>query len=212
MAGYRLYGRIGTGSACIEAALAEAGVDFEMMEVPDDAGTAVAQGYNRINPRGQVPALVLPDTTVVMEGPAILLHIADAFPSTGLAPLPGSPARARHDRWLCFFHANLYEGELRRYYPDRYTTESACVESVRAAAEAYVKRHYALFEAEVTPAPYALGETLTCLDLYLWMLVQWIDRDWLQTQCPRLLALTGHVARRDRVAPVHLRHFGDAVA
>ncbi len=142
---YRLYGRNATGSAAVEAAFAEAGVDYDLVDVPRNAGEAAAAGYLAVNPRGQVPALVLPDGTAIAEGTAILLHIADAFPASRLAPPPGSFARAHHDRWLLFLQANIYEGELRRYYPDRYTADPVCTENVRAAAEDYVKRHYALF-------------------------------------------------------------------
>ncbi len=184
MAGYRLYGRMDTGSAATEAALAEAGADFTVIAVPKDPDAAAADGYHRINPRGQVPALVHPDGTVITEGTAILLHIADAFPKAHLAPAPGSSARGRHDRWLLFFHANLYEGELRRFYPDRYTTDPDGVPGVQAAAEDYVKRHYVLFEAQLGEMDYALGPQIAVLDIYLWMLVQWFDRDWLADALP----------------------------
>ena len=145
---YRLYGRRGTGSAASEAALAEVGAAFEVVEVPGDRGLAAAQGYLGVNPRGQVPALALPDGTAIAEGTAILLHLADVFPEARLAPPPGSSARARHDRWLLFFQANLYEGELRHYFPDRYVDDPDAAGSVMRAADAYVKRHYVLFETE----------------------------------------------------------------
>lgn len=205
---YRLYGRDATGSAAIEAAFAEAGVDYDLTEVSPDPGEAAAAGYLAVNPRGQVPALVLPDGSAIAEGTAILLHIADAFPQARLAPPPGSFARAHHDRWLLFLQANVYEGELRRYYSDRYTAEPGCAEAVRAAAEDYVKRHYALCEAGLAPGPFALGPDRTLVDLYLWMLVQWMDRDWLESHCPKITAIADAVAARPRVAAIHRRHFG----
>ncbi|MFN0113246.1 MAG: glutathione S-transferase family protein [Paracoccaceae bacterium] len=208
MAGYVLYGRLETGSAAAEAALAEAGAVFGLREVPGGEEAARASGFLAVNPRGQVPALVHPSGVVITEGPAILLHIADAFPAAGLAPRPGSPERARHDRWLCFLHANCYEGELRRFYPDRYTTDPGGVEGVRAAAEEYVKRHYLLLESENAPAPYLFGDQPTVLDLYLWMLLQWTERDWTATHCPALLRLVDAAAARPKVAPVQARHFG----
>ncbi len=208
MKGYRLYGRMDTGSAASEAALAEAGADFSVIAVPKDPEAAAADGYHRINPRGQVPALVHPDGTVVTEGSAILLHIADAFPQARLAPAAGTSARARHDRWLLFFHANVYEGELRRFYPERYTADPDGVPGVQAAAEDYVKRHYVLFEAQLDGTGYALGPQMTVLDIYLWMLAQWFDRGWLEVHCPRLLAVTDRVAARPAVAPIHRAHFG----
>ena len=205
---YRLYGRRGTGSAASEAALAEVGAAFEVVEVPGDRGLAAAQGYLEVNPRGQVPALALPDGTAIAEGTAILLHLANAFPEARLAPPPGSSARARHDRWLLFFQANLYEGELRHYFPDRYVDDPDAAGSVMRAADAYVKRHYVLFEAELAARRHGFTPDLSALEIYLWMLIQWADRGWMAAECPLLLALANRVAARPKVAPVHARHFG----
>jgi glutathione S-transferase len=110
---YRLYGWKLTGSLAVEAALTEAGVEFEMIPINRRADEQLSEEYRRINPRQQLPALVLPDGSVMTEGSAILLHIADAFPHSRLAPSPGSSARAQHDRWLIYFAVNVYEGELR---------------------------------------------------------------------------------------------------
>jgi glutathione S-transferase len=178
------------------------------VDVPGDRGLAAAEGYLAINPRGQVPALGLPDGTAIAEGTAILLHLADAFPEARLAPPPGSFERARHDRWLLFFQANVYEGELRHWFPERYVDEGGCAGSVKRAADAYVKWHYALFEAELSAGRYAFGPGPSALEIYLWMLIQWADRAWMAAECPRLLGLADRVAARPRIAPIHARHFG----
>jgi glutathione S-transferase len=87
--GYRLYGWKLTGSLAIEAALAEAGAEFEFIPISRNTDENLGEDYRRINPRQQLPAVGLPDGSYVAEGPAILLHIADAFPGAGLAPKPG---------------------------------------------------------------------------------------------------------------------------
>ncbi|HQY44948.1 MAG TPA: glutathione S-transferase family protein [Paracoccaceae bacterium] len=205
---YKLHGRKGTGSAAPEAAFAEAGVDIDLIDVPFDRAEAERAGYLAINPRGQVPALVLPDGTAIAEATAILLHVADAFPAAGLAPPPGSFARAHHDRWLLFLQANIYEGELRHYYPDRYTADPACADAVERAAEEYVKRHYELYEATLGDTPFACCDRLSMLDIYLWMLTQWVEADWLADHCPKIKRLSDRVAQRPLIAPVHRAHFG----
>ena len=209
MARYCLHGRNGTGSAAPEAAFAEAGVAIDLVDVPQDAAAAEAAGLLKVNPRGQVPALVLPDGSAIAEGTAILLHIADAFPDARLAPRPGSFARAHHDRWLSFLQANIYEGELRHYYAERYTDDPDGAEAVRSAAVAYVRRHYQLLEAAIRPEPYVFGADLTVLDLYIWNLAVWMDRAWLAAHCPKVNALANKVASRSAVAPLHARHFAD---
>lgn len=209
MTQYILHGRIGTGSAAPEAAFAEAGVAVELVDVPSDPAEARAGGFLSVNPRGQVPALVLSDGTAMAEATAILLHVADAFPEAELAPRPGSLARAHHDRWLLFLQANVYEGELRHYYPERYTSDPGCSEAVRVAAVDYVRRHYQLFEAALPLTPFACGDRLSVLDIYIWMLAQWTDQAWLSEHCPKVKRLADVVAARPQVVPVHRRHFPD---
>ena len=95
---YRLYGSLGSGSAAVEAALAETGASYEVAVIDTKEDAHLSETFRRINPRQQVPALQLPDGSVMTEGSAMLLHLADAFPEADLAPRPGTPARAQHDR------------------------------------------------------------------------------------------------------------------
>ncbi len=90
---YCLYGRPGTGSAPVEAALAMGGFDADIIDVPADPSAPGHDGLLALNPLGQVPALVLPDGTVMTESAAILIHLADSAAPGLLGPAPGDPAR-----------------------------------------------------------------------------------------------------------------------
>lgn len=201
---YKLYGSAGTGSAAVEAALEEAGAVYEVIMTNTKAQAHLTEQYRAINPRQQVPALQLPDGSVMTEGSAMLLHIADAFPQAGLAPAPGSPSRAQHDRWLIFMAVNIYEGELRHYYPDRYSDDEA---SVVEKAVAYVERHYAILE-DAIKGPFFFGDNLTMVDIYLWNLATWLDPDRLGKRFPKVHALVTGVRTRPRIAPIDAVHAG----
>lgn len=208
---YRLYGRRQTGSMAIEAALQLCGADWTLVDTPRPATDAERAALNRINPRGQVPILIHPDGTVITEGPAILLHLADAYPAARLAPAPGTSARAWHDRWLAYFQANVYEGMLRELFPDRYTHDPAGGPAVAAAATDYVRRHFLIFETELAPRlgeGFACGPSPSVLDIYLWMLCFWIDADWLATNCPTLAVQWRRMRALDGLLPVERAHFG----
>lgn len=192
----------------IEAALAEAAVPHRFVPVSRASNENRGEAFSRINPRQQLPVLQLPDGTVVTEGPAILNHIADAHPHTRLAPPPGTPARARHDRWLAFFHANVYEAMLRELAPARYTADPAGAPAIRTAATRYVQDHFILFENELIHGPYLQGDAPTMFDIYLWMLAHWVDAGWLAAHCPRIHTLTATASQRPHLAPVLARHFG----
>ena len=205
---YKLYGWKLTGSLATEAALKEAGADYEIIPLNIKAGEQHQAEYGRINPRRQVPALVLQDGSVVTEGAAILLHIADAHPQSRLAPPPGSSERAQHDRWLFFFAVNVYEGELRKLNPQNYVSSADCAEAVRAAADSYVEKHYRIFEEALGEGPYTFADTFTVLDIYIWMLAQWMPPEWLAEVCPKINRLVESTKVRSSIAPVQEGHFG----
>jgi len=207
MSGYRLYGFKLTGSCAIEAALAEAGVEHKFVPVNTKAGETRTDAFKAINPRQQVPVLQLPDGSIITEGPAILMHIADSHPDSQLAPPPGTSARGQHDRWLAFFHANVYEGELRQLFPERYVDDPTAAASAKRAADAYVERHFRIFDQVIDQAPFFFGVGLTVLDIYVWMLAQWTDQTWLVSECPRVARLSDAVASRPKIAPIHAHHF-----
>lgn len=205
---YLLYGRKQTGVMAIQAALDEARVPYTYTTLAVPATEADKAAFARLNPCLQVPILIHPDGTIITEGPAILHHIADAFPAARLIPPPGTSLRARHDRWLGFFHANVYEAMLRELAPARYTDDRPSAPAVQSAATAYVRRHFALFEGALDNGPYLLGDALTVFDIYLWMLCFWVDRDWLARTCPRIARLWTTANARPALSRIAQTHFG----
>src|SRR5262245_45539577 len=100
MSKFTLLALEGWGSAIAEAALAVAGVDYQIEKV-DPRG----EGQDRLlklNPLGQLPTLVLPDGRVMTESAAIVLYLSELKPEAGLAPPPGDPSRPDFLRWLVF--------------------------------------------------------------------------------------------------------------
>lgn len=205
---YKLYNFPGAGGIAIEAALTEAAIPFELINVELEKSSEDTGWYDDINPRSQVPALRLADNSIITESAAILIHLADAHPQAHLAPPPGSLERAHMLRWLLFFAVNVYEGELRRHYADRYTQDPAGTDAVVAAAADHVEANYALFEASLGTGPYYLGEQICILDYYVWMLSHWVgDRTWIPEKCPKIEQLTEAVRSRPLIAPLHHAQF-----
>jgi GST-like protein len=206
MTTYRLYGYPQSGSAVVELALVAGGIAHQLVDLDPEAGDLTAAAFLKINPRGQVPVLCLPDGSAVTELPAILNHLADAHPGCGLAPPPGTAARAQHDRWLAFVHANVYEGVLRMFYTERYTTDPDGVPGVRAAAEAYVHHHLGLLAAVVGEGPFLLGPAPMGVDYLITVILSWLDRDNVAGTAPRLLALADAVKATPSLAAVAARN------
>ena len=206
---YKLYDGVGTGGVTARVALAELGVEHEIVDIDLSKGEECGVAYSRINPCQQVPALELSDGTILTENIAILAHLADSHPESGLAPACGTVARAQVNRWLSFFAMNIYGPEYLRMRPAFYTTDPDGAAGIAEAATAFLTRHYALFENAMGRGPYYLGEQISILDLYIWMLVQyWGNYEKMQSDWPKTYRLAETVMMRPRVKPVHDAHFG----
>jgi len=190
---YRLYGRKGSGSVAPQAIMEELGLPHEVVWVSKEEAQLPA--YRKIHPQGRVPALVLPDQTVMIESAAMAIHLCGEKPGK-LAPQPGSSAHALFLQWMVFLSASLYETYLRYFYSDRYG-EAA---SVKASAAQELDGLYDIVEQALHPR--LLGEALTGADLYLWMLSSWHPSADLYQRCPKLGRLAKEISQRPAVAKV----------
>src|SRR3712207_6330167 len=92
----------GSSSMASHIALEEAGARFEPHLVDEAAGEHKSESYLRFSPRGKVPALRLPDGSILVENLAIQCYVADTHPSARL--LPEAPeARAQALSLMAFF-------------------------------------------------------------------------------------------------------------
>lgn len=182
---YRLYGATGTGSLAVEALLEELAVPYELVPAATGDGAQLRPELRRVNPYGRVPALGLPDGTVLTESAAILLHLCDRHPEAGLLPEPGSAARGQALRWLLFLASEVYPSHVRYYHADRHTIDPTGEPAVRTAALRALDTQLALIAGVL--APLVLGERFCAVDPYLAMLVRWHPhRDELLAREPAL--------------------------
>src|SRR5262249_10160155 len=144
---YTLYSHDGSGGFAVETALVKAGAAFETVTVDTAKGEQNKPEFVAINPMRQVPTPKRPDRSVMTESAAIGMPLADAFRDKGLAPKPGTPAHAQFLRWMLFMAANIYEGDLRYFYSERYTTDPAGAPGVKAAGAAHMKKSLAVLDA-----------------------------------------------------------------
>ena len=178
----RLYYRPGAASFAPHAALAEIGLDYELVPLERDE----AQGsvdYRALNPLGVVPTLVAGDL-VLTESAAILLYLADRYPEARLAPTE----RADYYRWLVFMTNSIQTAFLRFFYPERYGGEG--VEEIAAAEAA---GHFGVVEAHLDGREWLVGDHRTVADIFLFMLTRWGRR--LDPPAWSLPNLRGHFER-----------------
>lgn len=207
---YRLYWAKSSGAIAPQVLFEEIGLDYEKIVIDIEREESRSSEFLAINPAGQIPALVLPDGTLMTESAAMVLQIVDRHPEAGFAPPPASPERATFERWLLFMASTLYTTVLRFYYPDRFTTDPDGAEGVKAAATADMNHALSILDEALDPGPYLLGETLSAADIYLWMLTQWHpDPGQMAEQNPRVGRLVELVQARPAVARVWEQHAED---
>ena len=72
--------------------------------------TTDSRDYFAINPKGQVPALITDDGSILTEGPAVLQFVADLKPESALAPPAGTAARYEPQKWLNYIATEIHKG------------------------------------------------------------------------------------------------------
>jgi glutathione S-transferase len=194
---YTIYTFPNTGGFAAEAML-EAGAQPWQREIVDTKqGQHHAPGYLDVNPAGQVPALRLPDGSVITESAAICIYLGDIHPETGLAPPVDSPERPAYLRWLLYMSSALYPADLRLYYPQRYCSGPAGVETAIAeTARRQLHEGLALIDRSLADGQWLAGGRPSAADLYLLMIVHWYpDPDGLLAELPKLAALCDRTRR-----------------
>ena len=73
----KVYANPGSGSACVEATLAELELPFERVLVDYTEDGIVDPEFIKINPRRQIPVLVLDNGECLTETMAILMYLAE---------------------------------------------------------------------------------------------------------------------------------------
>jgi glutathione S-transferase len=200
---YKLFWSKSAGSMTPEVLFEEIGAEYEKVSVDLEKDENKSAEFLAVNPLGQIPALVLPDGTLMTESAAMVLHICDRHPEAKLAPPAGSSESARFQRWLVYLATAIYNSDLRLYYADKMTTDAAGTDGIEASARADMDRYFAIVNDALNPGPYLLGETYSAVDVYLWMLAKWHpDTERLFADNPRIAKLVDLVEARPAVAKV----------
>ncbi len=164
------------------AALAEVGAEYQLARVERDSQGRSSEAYLALNPTGLVPTLE-DGELVIGETAAILLHLADRFPSARLAPAVGTPERAEFYFWLIDLTSNLQPALMRVIYPERYGQTG-----VREAAAAQAAAQFARVDAHLRGRSWLVGDSSSAADLLLFTLVRFgrhLDQPAWERQCIR---------------------------
>ena len=180
-------------------ALEEAGADYKAVRIDFASAQQRSPEYLAINPKGRVPSLVT-DRGILTETPALLAFIAQSYPAARLAPLDDPFAFARVQSLNHYLCATLHVAHAHRMRGYRWADDPAAIEAmVRKAPEA-TAACWDLVEREMFVGPWALGETYTICDPYLFTIAQWWEADSVDpARFPKLADHRRRVAARPTV-------------
>ena len=206
---YTLYGTRGSGSAAIEIALAACRQPFELVTASSWEPESAQRELARLNPMRQIPTLVLPDSSVLSESAAILIHLGLTHPGSGLLPKAAS-ARAQAIRGLVFIAANCYSAIGIIDYPERWTTATTrpALDKVRQGTRRQLHRHWEVFADTFGAAPYLTGKAPGALDFLAAVVSRWGGtRAHLAKARPRFAATLRRIEAHALVKPVFAAHW-----
>jgi glutathione S-transferase len=203
----KLYIKPGACSMASHIILAEIGDDYAV-ELVDTANGETASGanYREINPKGKVPALEV-EGEVLTEGPAILQFLGDrarnggagkdGVANLGLAPTPGTMARARVNEVLNFTGTELHVAFGPLFNPTATDAQKEAARQAVAGKFDWLEGRLADGRAHLT------GEAFTIADAYAFVVANWANFTGIAlSRWPGLTAFLGRVAARPAVQHV----------
>ncbi len=173
---FTLYSAAGSGGVAVEAALTILDLPYRVVEMGTWFDPKAAREVAAINPMRQVPALALPDGTLMTESAAILIWLAETYPHGRLGAAPGDPGRPAFLRWMCFVSAAVYSLFWIRDKPERLVDGEAAAAQINDRTKARIAECWAVMDAQLTPGAYLLGDELSVLDVYVAVISRWAEK------------------------------------
>jgi glutathione S-transferase len=154
-------------------ALEDAGAVYEARRIDFASGQQRSPEYLAINPKGRVPALATP-RGVLTETPALLAYVAQTHPAAKLAPLDDAFAFAEFQAFASYLCSTVHVSHAHRPRASRWADEPSSHEDMRRKTPANMRDGFRLIERNLFRGPWALGESYSALDPYLFTLGKWL--------------------------------------
>jgi len=152
-------------SLAAHIALHEAGVPFENESVDIKTKiTASGSDFNKVTPKGYVPALELDNREIVTENIAVLDYLAGVYPQFGLE---GPLGRTRLVEALAYISTEIHKS-FKPYWHNG-------TDEQKAVASAYITARMRLL-GDTIKGDYLFGDQPTVADFYLFVNTRWAER------------------------------------
>ncbi|MDM3441487.1 glutathione transferase GstA [Citrobacter sp. Cb063] len=163
----KLFYKPGACSLASHITLRESGKDFTLDGV-DLMKKRLENGddFFAVNPKGQVPALLLDDGTLLTEGVAIMQYLADTVPDRQLLAPTSSLARYKTIEWLNYIATELHKGFTPLFRPDT-------PEDFKPTVRALLEKKMQYVNDALQDNQWICGSRFSIADAYLFTVLRW---------------------------------------
>lgn len=163
----KLFYKPGACSLASHITLRESGKDFTLDGV-DLMKKRLENGddFFAVNPKGQVPALLLDDGTLLTEGVAIMQYLADSVPDRQLLAPVSSISRYKTLEWLNYIATELHKGFTPLFRPDT-------PEEYKPTVRALLEKKMQYVDGSLKEGQWICGSRFTIADAYLFTVLRW---------------------------------------
>lgn len=163
----KLFYKPGACSLASHITLRESGKDFTLDGV-DLMKKRLENGddFFAVNPKGQVPALLLDDGTLLTEGVAIMQYLADTVPDRQLLAPTSSLSRYKTIEWLNYIATELHKGFTPLFRPDT-------PEDFKPTVRALLEKKMQYVNDALQDNQWVCGSRFSIADAYLFTVLRW---------------------------------------
>ena len=166
-----LYFSPGACSLASHIGLEETGAPYEAKPILLAKGQQKTEEYQKINPRGKVPALSV-DGKILVENTAILTYLARRFPERKLMPTDPSE-EARGIGTMCWFSSIVHPSYQRVNRPERFAEGEAAHAGVKENGRKSFWANCQEIDSMFRGNEWIMGNDYTLVDPYALVFYGW---------------------------------------
>jgi glutathione S-transferase len=182
-------------SLACHIALEESGLPYETTSVKIRMQEHQTDKYQKINPWGKIPTLTI-DNHILTETHAILSYIADSS-THDLIPKKNTLQRARAHEWLNFLSSTVHIAFRPLFRPNLLLTRKDLHPELKNTGIPNLKKTLLEVERRLSDKKWALGDTYSVCDPYLYVFHIWSQRDDIIEHIAKMPNWMAHRKRMD---------------
>lgn len=190
----KLYYSKGACSLTVHIIIKELALPCELIAVNlKTKETSQEKDFWKINPKGQVPVLMLENQEILTENVVILQYLAEKMKAFSLLPPIGEMKRYHILEWLSFISTELHKNFGPFFNP------KVPADLKEEIFKPLLKRKFQWVEEQLKTT-YLLGDTFTLPDAYLFVMLSWFPVIKVPlSEFPNLSAYYDHLKQRKSI-------------